>query len=129
MLYSLPFVLHPLVTTFRKIDQEVLDAAATLGASPADRMRSIIFPQSRTGIISASVLGFAHTLGEFGVIVMIGGSIPGETQVASVAIFEYVESGQQQQASALAATLVLMCVVLLLIVYGIDYLRNRRGLK
>ena len=123
--YSLPFVLHPLITTFRKLDGQLLDAAASLGAGPADRLWSIILPQSWTGIISACVLGFAHTVGEFGVIVMIGGSIPGETQVASVAIFEYVESGQHEQAHALAAVLVCICLGLLALVYGIDYRRKR----
>ena len=126
LLYSLPFVLHPLVTTFRSISRSELAAAATLGAGPWDRARWIIFPQAWPGILSAAVLGFAHTLGEFGVIIMIGGSIPGETQVASVAIFEYVESGQSAQAHSLAMSLVLMCLGLLAVVYGLDYWRGRR---
>ncbi len=126
MLYSLPFVLHPLVNTFRAINRNELDAAATLGAGPWYRMRHVIIPQSWPGIVSAAVLGFAHTLGEFGVIVMIGGSIPKETQVASVMIFEYVESGQSEQAHALSLSLVLICLCLLITVYGIDYWRGRR---
>ena len=126
MLYSLPFVLHPLVNTFRAINRNELDAAATLGAGPWYRMRHVIIPQSWPGIVSAAVLGFAHTLGEFGVIVMIGGSIPRETQVASVMIFEYVESGKSEQAHALSLSLVLICLCLLITVYGIDYWRGRR---
>ncbi|MFW5829999.1 MAG: molybdate ABC transporter permease subunit [Planctomycetota bacterium] len=126
MLYSLPFVLQPLTNAFRAIDQDVLDAAASLGAGPFDRFCTIALPQAWPGLLSAAVLGFAHTVGEFGVVVMIGGSIPGETLVGSVQIFEYVESSRPEQAHALAAVLVAICLLLLLLVYGVEWWRGRR---
>lgn len=125
MLYSLPFVLQPLVNAFRSLDDDVLDAAATLGAGPLDRFLTVALPQSWPGLLSASVLGFAHTVGEFGVVVMIGGSIPGETLVASVQIFEYVESSRPHHAHGLAAVLVATCMVLLAVVYGLEWWRGR----
>jgi len=126
MCYSLPFVLQPLTNAFREVDQAVLEAAASLGAGPLDRFWSIALPQAWPGLLSAAVLGFAHTTGEFGVVMMIGGSIPNETLVSSVAIFEYVESSRPTQAHGLAAVLVGLCFVLLLLVYGLEWWRGRR---
>lgn len=129
MCYSLPFVVQPLVTGFAALEQEVLDAAASLGAGPIDRFCRVALPQIWPSLLGALVLGFAHTIGEFGVVVMIGGSLPGETLVASVAIFEYVESGRIDQAHDLALVLLGLSGGLLLIVYGLDWWRRRRGMR
>jgi molybdate transport system permease protein len=126
MLYSLPFVLQPMTNAFREIEPDVLAAAASVGAGPLDRFCTIALPQAWPGLLSACVLGFAHTVGEFGVVVMIGGSIPGRTLVASVAVFEYVESSQGGRAHGLALVLVGLCLCLLLGIYGLDWWRGRR---
>ena len=122
VVYSMPFVIQPLQNTFSAIGQRPLEVAATLGASPIDRFFSIAIPMARPGFITASVLGFAHTLGEFGVVLLIGGNIPGSTQVVSISIYDHVEALEYGQAHALSASLLLFSFVLLLIVYG----ANRR---
>ena len=122
VVYSMPFVIQPLQNAFSAIGQRPLEGAATLGASPIDRFFSIALPMARPGFITASVLGFAHTLGEFGVVLMIGGNIPGSTQVVSISIYDHVEALEYGQAHALSASLLLFSFVLLLIVYG----ANRR---
>ena len=122
VVYSMPFVIQPLQNAFSAIGQRPLEVAATLGASPIDRFFSIVIPMARPGFITASVLGFAHTLGEFGVVLMIGGNIPGSTQVVSISIYDHVEALEYGQAHALSASLLLFSFVLLLIVYG----ANRR---
>ena len=122
VVYSMPFVIQPLQNAFSAIGQRPLEVAATLGASPIDRFFSITIPMARPGFITASVLGFAHTLGEFGVVLMIGGNIPGSTQVVSISIYDHVEALEYGQAHALSASLLLFSFVLLLIVYG----ANRR---
>lgn len=127
MVYSLPFVIQPLQQAFAAIPQLKLDAAATLGASSLDRFFSIVLPLSRGGLLTAAVLGFAHTLGEFGVVLMIGGNIPGETQVVSIAIYDHVESLAYGQAHLLSASLLLLSFVLLMAIYGIN--RRYRGVS
>ena len=122
VVYSMPFVIQPLQNAFSAIGQRPLEVAATLGASPIDRFFSIALPMARPGFITASVLGFAHTLGEFGVVLMIGGNIPGSTTVVSISIYDHVEALEYGQAHALSASLLLFSFVLLLIVYG----ANRR---
>lgn len=122
VVYSMPFVIQPLQNAFSAIGQRPLEVAATLGASPIDRFFSIVIPMARPGFITASVLGFAHTLGEFGVVLMIGGNIPGSTQVVSISIYDHVEALEYGQAHALSASLLIFSFVLLLIVYG----ANRR---
>ena len=122
VVYSMPFVIQPLQNAFSVIGQRPLEVAATLGASPIDRFFSVAIPMARPGFITASVLGFAHTLGEFGVVLMIGGNIPGSTQVVSISIYDHVEALEYGQAHALSACLLLFSFVLLLIVYG----ANRR---
>lgn len=122
VVYSMPFVIQPLQNAFSTIGQRPLEVAATLGASPIDRFFSIALPMARPGFITASVLGFAHTLGEFGVVLMIGGNIPGSTQVVSISIYDHVEALEYGQAHTLSASLLLFSFVLLLIVYG----ANRR---
>jgi molybdate transport system permease protein len=122
VVYSMPFVIQPLQNAFSAIGQRPLEVAATLGASPIDRFFSIAIPMAKPGFITATVLGFAHTLGEFGVVLMIGGNIPGSTQVVSISIYDHVEALEYGQAHALSASLLLFSFVLLLIVYG----ANRR---
>lgn len=117
-IYSLPFVVQPLQTSFSSIQTRPLEVAATLGANSWQRFYTIILPTIRPGLISAAVLGFAHTMGEFGVVLMIGGNIPGETQVVSIAIYDHVETLQYQQAHWLAAVLLFISFVLLITVYA-----------
>jgi molybdate transport system permease protein len=118
--YSLPFVVQPLQTAFHAIGQRPLEVAATLRASPLDRFFTIVIPLARPGFITAAVLGFAHTLGEFGVVLMIGGNIPGETQVLSIAIYDHVEAMEYTQAHWLAGGLLLLSFFMLLIVYAVN---------
>ncbi len=116
MIYSLPFVVQPLQNAFAAIGRRPLEVAATLCASPIDRFFSIVIPLSVPGFLTAATLGFAHTVGEFGVVLMIGGSIPGETKVLSIAIYEHVESLEYVQAHWLSAGMLLFsfCVLLLM---------------
>ena len=120
--YSLPFVVQPLQNGFSSLGQRPLEVAATLGASPLDQFFTVAIPMAKSSFITAGVLGFAHTLGEFGVVLMIGGNIPGSTQVASIAIYDHVETLEYAQAHALAGCLLLLSFVMLLVVYG----ANRR---
>ena len=118
MVYSLPFVVQPLRDGFAAVGEQPLEAAACLGAGPLDRFRSVVLPLARRGYVTAGVLGFAHTLGEFGVVLMIGGNIPGETRVLSIAVYEHVETLDYAQAHVLSAGLLLLSFVLLLLVYA-----------
>jgi molybdate transport system permease protein len=113
VVYSLPFVLQPLKNAFSAIDSKQLDMAAVMGAGPRDRFLSLVLPQCREGYVSAAILGFAHTLGEFGVVLMIGGSLSGQTRVASVALYEHVEAGDYVSAHRLAAVLLGLSLLLL----------------
>ena len=120
VIFSMPFVVQPLQNAFAAIGEQTLEAAATLGASPLDRFFTIAVPLAWPGYLTATVLGFAHTVGEFGLVLMIGGNIPGETQTASIAIYEHVESLHYGQAHALAATLLLFSVLVLIPVYALN---------
>lgn len=117
VIYSLPFVVQPLQAAFQRVPGDLLQAAATLGARPLDQFISVVLPLSRRSFITAASLGFAHTIGEFGVVLMIGGNIPGETQVLSIALYDYVESLQFGEAHRLAAGLVVFSVALLFFLY------------
>jgi molybdate transport system permease protein len=117
VLYSMPFVVQPLQAAFRQLDRGLLEAAAVLGAPARDRWLTIILPSCRHSFITAASLGFAHTVGEFGVVLMIGGNIPGETQVLSIALFDRVESLQFAQAHAMAAGLMAFSFVMLYLLY------------
>ncbi len=118
--YSMPFVIQPLQNAFSNIGQRPLEVASTLGASPIDQFFSIAIPLAKPGFITAAVLGFAHTLGEFGVVLMIGGNIPGETQVVSIAIYDHVEALEYTQAHWLSACLLVISFMLLVIVYAVN---------
>ena len=118
ILYSLPFVVQPIQNAFEAIGKRPLEAAASLRASPLDAFFSVALPLARPGFITASILGFAHTVGEFGVVLMIGGNIPGKTQVLSVKIFDYVENANYTQAHWLAGGMVLFSFIVLMLLYG-----------
>ncbi len=118
--YSLPFVVQPLQNAFRAIGRRPLEVAATLRAAPLDRFFSVAVPLARPGFLTAAVLGFAHTLGEFGVVLMIGGNIPGETQVVSIAIYDHVEALEYGQAHWLAGGLLALSFVMLMAVYALN---------
>lgn len=120
VIYSLPFVVQPLQAAFQRVPENLLNAAATLGANPLDQFRTVVLPLTRRSFITAASLGFAHTVGEFGVVLMIGGNIPGETQVLSIALYDYVESLRFDEAHRLAAGLVLFSMALLFLLYRRD---------
>ena len=118
VLYSLPFVVQPLQTAFQGIGEAQLEAAASLRAGPLDRFFTVAVPLARQGFLSASVLGFAHTIGEFGVVLMIGGNIPGQTKVLSVALYDHVEALEYASAHWLAGGMLIFSFLVLLLVYG-----------
>jgi molybdate transport system permease protein len=117
VIYSLPFVVQPLQNSFGSIGKQPMEVAATLGASKLDRFFTVAVPLARSGFITASVVGVAHTVGEFGVVLMIGGNIPGETGVLSIAIYDHVEAMEYGQAHVLAGGLLVLSFVMLLVVY------------
>ncbi len=122
--YSLPFVVQPLQRAFEQLDHNLLEAAATLGAGPLDRFFSVVLPQTVRPLLLAASLGFAHTVGEFGVVLMIGGNIPGATQVLSIALYDAVETQDFATAHTIAAGLITFAMVLLTALYALD---RRRG--
>ncbi len=120
IIYSLPFMVQPLQSTFESLGNGPREAAASLNASPADTFFSIIAPMSVRGFLTASVLTFAHTLGEFGVVLMVGGNIPGRTEVISIAIYEHVETLRYGEAHILSAILVAFSFITLVLVYSLN---------
>jgi molybdate transport system permease protein len=117
VLYSMPFVVQPLQQAFRSVSPRLLDAAATLGANRRDQFTSVVLPLTRRSFLVAAALGFAHTVGEFGVVLMIGGNIPGETQVLSIALYDHVEAMDYGSAHRLALGLVVFSLALLFLLY------------
>ncbi|MCX2684846.1 molybdate ABC transporter permease subunit [Pseudomonas sp. DCB_AW] len=122
VIYSMPFVVQPLQNAFGAIGQRPLEVAATLRASPWDTFVHVVLPLARPGFITASILGFAHTVGEFGVVLMIGGNIPDKTRVVSVQIFDHVEAMEYAQAHWLAGAMLVFSFLVLLLLYA-----GRRG--
>jgi molybdate transport system permease protein len=120
VLYSMPFVVQPLQQAFEAVPERALEAAATLRAGPWDRFFTVALPLARPGFVTASVLGFAHTVGEFGVVLMIGGNIPGETRVMSVALYDHVEAAEFADAHRLAAGMVAFALVVLVTLYWVN---------
>ncbi len=120
VVYSLPFVVQPLQQAFEAIPERTLEAAATLRAGPWDRFFTVALPLARPGFVAASVLGFAHTVGEFGVVLMIGGNIPDKTRVLSVALYDHVEALEFGQAHRLAAGMVVFALVVLVTLYLVN---------
>ena len=126
VIYSLPFVVQPLQRAFEQLDHGLLEAAAMLGAGPVDRFINIILPNTHRALLLAACMGFAHTVGEFGVVLMIGGNIPGETQVLSIALFDAVETHQFAEAHAMAGGLLVFAMILLVVLYSIDRKQGER---
>ncbi|NWG46491.1 MAG: molybdate ABC transporter permease subunit [Alphaproteobacteria bacterium] len=122
VLYSLPFMVQPLQAAFEAQGRAAMEAAASLGAGPVDAFFTAVLPPAARGVLTAGVLTFAHTIGEFGVVLMVGGNIPGRTEVISIAIYEHVETLDYASAHALSAGLLVFSFVALLLVY----LVNRR---
>ncbi len=122
--YSMPFVVQPIHNAMQALGERPLEVAATLRAGPWDRFFTVVLPLARPGFVTATVLGFAHTVGEFGVVLMIGGNIPGETQVVSVQLYDHVEALDYAHAHRLAGVLVAFAFVVLL---GLYWFQSRRG--
>jgi len=120
VIYSFPFTIQPLQAAFEGVGRAPLEAAATLGAGPFDRFWNVASPLALRGYVSAIVLTFAHTLGEFGVVLMVGGNIPGRTKVISIAIYEHVETLEYAQAHVLSAGLLVFSFLVLLSVYVLN---------
>jgi molybdate transport system permease protein len=120
VIYSMPFVVQPLQNTFESLGNRPIEVAATLRASAWDRFMTVVVPLARPGFLTAAVLSFAHTVGEFGVVLMIGGSIPGETKVLSVAIYDHVETLEYDQAYLLSGAMLVFAFVVLVILYMIN---------
>ncbi|MFO1217825.1 MAG: molybdate ABC transporter permease subunit [Burkholderiaceae bacterium] len=127
VIYSLPFVVQPLQQAFEAIPERSLEAAATLRAGPWDRFATIALPLARPGFVTAGVLGFAHTVGEFGVVLMIGGNIPDKTRVLSVALYDHVEATEFAQAHRLAAGMVVFALAVLVTLYAVNRPRRERA--
>jgi molybdate transport system permease protein len=123
ILYSLPFAVQPFTASFSSVDRKLLAASATLGASPWRTFWRVAAPLSVPGLVTGVVLAFAHTMGEFGVVLMIGGNIPGVTRTVSISIFDQVQASDYASANAMAVLLLIFCFVVLSVVYGL----NRRA--
>lgn len=122
-LYSLPFAVQPMTVAFSQVDRQLIEASSVLGASRLRTFTRVILPLSANGVITAAVLSFAHTMGEFGVVLMVGGNIPGVTRTVSIDIYDRVQSSDYAGANTTALLLLVLCFVLLAIVYGL----NRRA--
>jgi molybdate transport system permease protein len=120
VVYSLPFVVQPLQNAFESLGRRYLEAAATLGARPLDAFATVVLPLSVRGYLTATVMGFAHTLGEFGVVLMVGGNIPGQTRVISIAIYDHVEALEYGVAHRLSLILLLFGFASMLALYAIN---------
>jgi molybdate transport system permease protein len=118
VIYSLPFMVQPLQTAFESMGRRPLEVAATLRASPVDAFFSVAVPSAAPGFLNACVLTFAHTVGEFGVVLMIGGNLPGVTRLASVQIYDHVEALEYMQAHRLAAVMLIFSFIVLLVLYA-----------
>ncbi|MCU7921148.1 MAG: molybdate ABC transporter permease subunit [Candidatus Thiodiazotropha sp. (ex Dulcina madagascariensis)] len=127
VIYSLPFVVQPIRNAFEAMGERPMEVAATLRASPLARFFGVAIPLARPGFVTGSVLGFAHTIGEFGVVLMIGGSIPGETKVLSVAIYDHVESLEWEQAHWLAGGMLLFSFIVVFSMFLLEKRLRRSG--
>ncbi len=127
MLYSLPFAVQPMTSGFAAVSREFEEAAATLGASPWRVFREITFPLARRSVLTAAVLTFTHTVGEFGVVLMLGGNIPGATRTLSIALYDQVQNGQYAQANRTAGILLAVAFAGLLALYGWAPVAARQG--
>jgi len=123
VIYSLPFAVQPMQAAFQSVDRQMTEAAATLGATRGDVFRNVVLPLSRRGVLTAAVLSFAHTIGEFGVVLMVGGNIPGRTRTVSIEVFTAVETLDWATAHRLSLGLLVFSLIVLVGVYAL----NRRG--
>ena len=126
VLYSMPFVVQPLQNAFEAIGERPLEVAASLRASPMDTFFSVVLPMARPAYLTAAVMGFAHTVGEFGIVLMLGGNIPGKTRVMSVQIYDHVEALEYSQAHWLAGGLLVFSFLVLLALYALQPTGRRR---
>jgi molybdate transport system permease protein len=126
MLYSLPFTVQPLVASLERVDRRLLEASAVLGAGRLRTFWRVILPLSVPGVVTALVLSFAHTLGEFGVVLMVGGNLPGVTRTVSIDIYDHVQSLEYAEANRMALVLLLFSFVVLSVVYGVNRQIGRR---
>ncbi len=126
ILYSLPFAVQPFTASFSSVDRKLLAASATLGASPLRTFFRVVIPLSVPGLLTGVVLAFAHTMGEFGVVLMIGGNIPGVTRTVSISIYDQVQSSNYAAANAMALLLLVFCFAVLTVVYGLNRRPNQR---
>ena len=120
VVYSFPFVVQPIQSAFETVGRDMMEAAYTLGAKPLDAFFTVAMPLARRGFLTGTVLGFAHTLGEFGVVLMVGGNIPGETRVVSIAIYDHVESLEYAQAHVLSSILLGTAFIAILMMYVVN---------
>jgi len=120
VIYSFPFVVQPIQSAFETVGRDMMEAAYTLGAKPVDAFFSVAVPLAKRGFLTGAVLGFAHTLGEFGVVLMVGGNIPGETRVVSIAIYDHVESLEYTQAHVMSGILLAIAFITILFMYVIN---------
>jgi len=127
--YSMPFVVQPIQNAIEAVGERPLEVAATLRAGPWDRFFPVVPPLARPGFVTATILGFAHTVGEFGVVLMIGGNIPGETRVVAVQVYDYVEALEYGRAHGLALILILFSFLVLLGLYVFQHGRRRIGMR
>jgi molybdate transport system permease protein len=125
ILYSLPFAVQPFTASFSSVDRKLLAASATLGASPLRTFLRVVIPLSVPGLVTGVVLAFAHTMGEFGVVLMIGGNIPGVTRTVSIGIYDQVQASNYAAANAMALLLLVFCFAVLTVVYGLNRRPNQ----
>ncbi len=125
IIYSLPFAVQPFAASFSAVDRQLLAAAATLGASRWRTFYRVVIPLSRHGLVTGVALAFAHTMGEFGVVLMIGGNIPGVTRTVSISIYDQVQASNYAAANGMALLLLVFCFAVLTVVYGV----NRRAVS
>jgi molybdate transport system permease protein len=128
IIYSLPFMVNPLLAGFNNLPPHLREASRTLGKSDLTTLRHVLLPNIRPSLITGAILCFAHTIGEFGVVMMIGGSIPGQTKLASVAVYDEVQSGHYHLANHYSIILLTFSFLLLLVVYGINHHFSRNKL-
>jgi molybdate transport system permease protein len=123
IIYSLPFVVQPIRDGFRMLDDDLLDAAKCAGANSWQQFRDVIFPLTRQSLLTGIIMGFAHTVGEFGVVLLIGGNIPDETRVLSIALYEFIETSQIDKANSMALG---MLVFSFIVLFSLSYLNQKR---
>src|SRR5579872_4120164 len=129
ILYSLPFAVQPFASSFSSVDRKLLAASATLGASPMRTFWRVVVPLSTPGLVTGVALAFAHTMGEFGVVLMVGGNIPGVTRTVSISIYDQVQATDYASANGMSLLLLIFCFVTLAVVYGLNHSTLRQKLR